>query len=294
MLADCRPWPCCRRGGWRQPRSAASATKRQVPCGHVPCLVGHGTVPRQKDEDSRLSAGSSTPEWSIFGERASTPVVVARVTRWLGGGRDVLFSELGLPTFRQGDPDGERARSQSASPLVEEQDAAHYTGRALARLRQAGCIGAMLWLRGLLPPHLEGPTARRARPRALFRALAGRRGCEAGGSGDHGILRRGTVVFSRRRLDRHRPGPLLGTPRRVTPASVPSLSRPGRGYLDVSAVSRSSTDTVAMRAPTSERPKGSVRVLAWNGRKARAGLPSASRFRLCSTPGRCGQCRASV
>jgi len=65
----------------------------------------------------------------------------------------VLFSELGLPTFRQGDPDGERARSQSASPLVEEQDAAHYTGRALARLRQAGCIGAMLWCYEDYSPH---------------------------------------------------------------------------------------------------------------------------------------------
>lgn len=69
----------------------------------------------------------------------------------------MLFSELGLPTFRQGDPDGERARSQSASPLVEEQDVAHYTGRALARLRQAGCIGAMLWLRGLRPHTWRDP-----------------------------------------------------------------------------------------------------------------------------------------
>jgi len=65
----------------------------------------------------------------------------------------VLFSELGLPTFRQGDPDGERDRSQSASPLVEERDAAHYTGRALARLRQAGCIGAMLWCYEDYSPH---------------------------------------------------------------------------------------------------------------------------------------------
>jgi hypothetical protein len=30
-------------------------------------------------------------------------------------------------------------------PLVEEQAAAAYTGRALAALREAGCSGAMLW-----------------------------------------------------------------------------------------------------------------------------------------------------
>lgn len=70
---------------------------------------------------------------------------LAHVTRWLGIGRDVLFSEFGLPTYRRGDPVGEAARRQSSSPLVEEEDAAAYTGRALEALRQAGCMGAMLW-----------------------------------------------------------------------------------------------------------------------------------------------------
>ena len=61
---------------------------------------------------------------------------LAHITRWLGQGRDVLFSEFGLPTYR-----GE----ESISLLIEEQTAAAYTGRALLALRAAGCTGAMLW-----------------------------------------------------------------------------------------------------------------------------------------------------
>jgi endo-1,4-beta-mannosidase len=60
---------------------------------------------------------------------------LAEVTRWLGGGVDVHFSEFGLPTG-PGTP---------AGPLVGEHDAAHYTDRALEGLREAGCTGAMLW-----------------------------------------------------------------------------------------------------------------------------------------------------
>ena len=70
---------------------------------------------------------------------------LAHVTRWLGDGRDVLFSEFGLPTYRRGDSAGERARRASRSSLIEEQAAAAYTERALKSLRRAGCAGAMLW-----------------------------------------------------------------------------------------------------------------------------------------------------
>lgn len=62
---------------------------------------------------------------------------LARVTRWLGGGADVLFSEFGLPTFREG--------GASAPMLVEEGDAARYTACVLDGLREAGCTGAMVW-----------------------------------------------------------------------------------------------------------------------------------------------------
>ncbi|NOY55539.1 MAG: cellulase family glycosylhydrolase [Actinobacteria bacterium] len=70
---------------------------------------------------------------------------LAHLTRWLGRGNDVLFSEFGLPTYRRGDPDGERARRDSPCALVEEQAAAAFTERALSALREAGCTGAMLW-----------------------------------------------------------------------------------------------------------------------------------------------------
>jgi endo-1,4-beta-mannosidase len=60
---------------------------------------------------------------------------LALVTRWLGGGADVLFEEFGLPT----------GTAPAALPLVSEPAAAAYTGCALDELRTAGCIGALLW-----------------------------------------------------------------------------------------------------------------------------------------------------
>jgi len=66
---------------------------------------------------------------------------LARMTRWLGEGRDVLFTEFGLPTYRRGDP----AEQSNAGVLVEENAAAAYTAAALEALRRAGCPGAMLW-----------------------------------------------------------------------------------------------------------------------------------------------------
>ncbi len=63
---------------------------------------------------------------------------LARITRWLGGEREILFSEFGLPTYRRGEPRG-------SSMLIEEAAAASYTAMALDGLRRAGCVGAMLW-----------------------------------------------------------------------------------------------------------------------------------------------------
>jgi endo-1,4-beta-mannosidase len=83
---------------------------------------------------------------------------LARMTRWLGKGRELLFSEFGLPTYRRGDPTGERARRRSPTLLVEEEAAAAYTTRALAALRCAGCLGAMLWCYSDYDPALwDGP-----------------------------------------------------------------------------------------------------------------------------------------
>jgi endo-1,4-beta-mannosidase len=60
---------------------------------------------------------------------------LTRVTRWLGGGTDVVFTEFGLPTS-----------SDTAAPmLVDEAAAAAFTGRALTDLQHAGAAGAMVW-----------------------------------------------------------------------------------------------------------------------------------------------------
>jgi len=69
---------------------------------------------------------------------------LAHITRWLGKGRDVLFSEFGLPTRGHTDRAG-RDREPTPAFLVGEEAAASYTARALAALRAAGCAGAMIW-----------------------------------------------------------------------------------------------------------------------------------------------------
>ena len=70
---------------------------------------------------------------------------LARVTRWLGGGAEVLFAEFGVPTYRRGDLEGERLRRTSQAELVEEDEAASYIERALAALLESGSTGALLW-----------------------------------------------------------------------------------------------------------------------------------------------------
>ena len=69
---------------------------------------------------------------------------LAHITRWLGNGRELLFAEFGLPTYRSSDSAPTPARGQS-SPILTEEEAAAYTQRALAELHKAGCLGAMLW-----------------------------------------------------------------------------------------------------------------------------------------------------
>ena len=104
--------------------------------------------PREASEACDLLSMHGYPIYAHWAEGPTDEHLLpflAHVTRWLGEGRDVLFSEFGLPTYRRGDPSGERARRQSLSPLIEEQAAAAYTERALVALHRAGCAGAMLW-----------------------------------------------------------------------------------------------------------------------------------------------------
>jgi hypothetical protein len=70
---------------------------------------------------------------------------LARVTRWLGSGAEVLFAEFGVPTYRRGDPDGELARTACQTELVAEEEAASYVERSLLALLECGCTGALLW-----------------------------------------------------------------------------------------------------------------------------------------------------
>jgi endo-1,4-beta-mannosidase len=122
-------------------------------------LITLGLHMEDLEEDRRLGPGEASevcdllsmhgyPIYARWAEGATDEQVLpflAHLTRWLGGGRDLLFSEFGLPTYRRGDPAGERASRESPFPLVEEHVAAAYTERALAALRGAGCAGAMLW-----------------------------------------------------------------------------------------------------------------------------------------------------
>jgi hypothetical protein len=66
---------------------------------------------------------------------------LACITRMLGGGADVLFSEFGLPTM----PSGGAPGPAEGPAIVAEADAATYTEQVLEGLRGAGCVGAMLW-----------------------------------------------------------------------------------------------------------------------------------------------------
>jgi endo-1,4-beta-mannosidase len=95
-------------------------------------------------EASGISDFLSMHGYPIYARWADGPTddqllgFLARVTRWLGDEREILFSEFGLPTYRHGEPRG-------SALLIEETAAAAYTAMALAGLRRAGCLGAMLW-----------------------------------------------------------------------------------------------------------------------------------------------------
>jgi endo-1,4-beta-mannosidase len=83
---------------------------------------------------------------------------LARVTRWLAGGAEVVFAEFGVPTYRRGDLEGERARRTCQTELVEEEEAASYIERSLLALLGSGCTGALLWCHADYVPEIwENP-----------------------------------------------------------------------------------------------------------------------------------------
>jgi endo-1,4-beta-mannosidase len=96
--------------------------------------------PREAAEVCDFLTMHGYPIYASWARGAADPELVpflAELTRALGGGTDVLFSEFGLPTAAPGtDPE---------PPLVGEPDAADYTGAVLEDLQRAGSMGAMLW-----------------------------------------------------------------------------------------------------------------------------------------------------
>jgi endo-1,4-beta-mannosidase len=115
-------------------------------------LLTDGLHMEDLEEDRRLGPGEAArvcdflsmhgyPIYAAWAGGALDEQLVpflARVTRWLGNGHDVLFSEFGLPTHASGE-------SAPDARLVDEDAAAAYTKSALEGLRDAGCVGAMLW-----------------------------------------------------------------------------------------------------------------------------------------------------
>jgi endo-1,4-beta-mannosidase len=116
-----------------------------------------GTHMEDLEQDRRLGPGDAAAScdfltmhgypiyarWARSDTDAALVPFLARVTRWLGGGADVVFSEFGLPTYR-----GVRASEEATtgpSPLIDEVEAAAYVERVLSGLRDAGATGAMLW-----------------------------------------------------------------------------------------------------------------------------------------------------
>ena len=83
-------------------------------------------------------------QWAEGRTDQSLVPFLTEITRWLGNGADVLFSEFGLPTYTAGDPIGERDALRTPI-LVPEDDAARYTGDVLSELQGADATGAMLW-----------------------------------------------------------------------------------------------------------------------------------------------------
>jgi endo-1,4-beta-mannosidase len=144
-------------------RSAASdwlkRTSAAIRSADPTARVTIGLHMEDLEEDRQLGPAEAAAEcdfltmhgYPIYARWADGPTdehllpFLAHLTSWLGNGADVLFSEFGAPTYRAAHPRQEPVRREGTVVLLEEQVAADYTRRALAALRGAGCLGAMLW-----------------------------------------------------------------------------------------------------------------------------------------------------
>ena len=94
--------------------------------------------PREAAEVCDFLTMHGYPDYAAWADGPTDQRVLpflARLTRWLGNGADILFSEFGVPT----------GRSSSGAVLVEELAAASYVDRGLDALLECGSTGAMLW-----------------------------------------------------------------------------------------------------------------------------------------------------
>jgi len=93
------------------------------------------------------------PMYSSWGESATDAMLLpflGIITRWLGGedNLDVMFEEFGAPVAAGGHAPPPTHPIGAGIPLLQEDEAARFTGRALDALRRFGFLGAMLWCYG--------------------------------------------------------------------------------------------------------------------------------------------------
>ena len=94
-------------------------------------------------------------EWAFGPTDAMILPFLGLITRWLGG-RDVLFEEFGTPTMPRPVNGELQAAGRKQAPLLDEEEAALFTLRALHTLQKFGFLGAMLWCYGDYDPKLWG------------------------------------------------------------------------------------------------------------------------------------------
>jgi endo-1,4-beta-mannosidase len=104
--------------------------------------------PRESAEVLDVVSIHGYPMYVDWSRSPSDPMVVpfmGLLTRWLCGGTDVLFEELGAPTMRG---DGEPWRELSTSAILDEDDAAVLAKREIEQLVRFGFRGAVYWCYG--------------------------------------------------------------------------------------------------------------------------------------------------
>jgi endo-1,4-beta-mannosidase len=80
---------------------------------------------------------------------------LTQLTRFLGGGKDVFFTEFGVPTHPVSSESVPPPSERIGEPqLVSEDTAAAYVGRSLAALHECGALGAMMWCYSDYSPEL--------------------------------------------------------------------------------------------------------------------------------------------